>query len=552
MRKRLLCLMLAVCVAIVGVCGCRKKVQQKDGTGGGFRFPIADEPSVLDPQMARDEAAVTVLCALFEGLTRLDNDGKAVPAAATWTVSEDGLTYTFTLKKSYWSTLPAEGSATQPWNEPMQVTADDFLFGIQRLVNPGIVTEASRTADSPLAAELHGIANAEAVINGDKPLEELGVKVVDDNTLTITLSAPDSNFPARLASSPFFPCNRAFFAHCMGRYGLEEQYLLSNGAFRMEAWTHEQSLLLYKHEEYHDAAAIAPEAVRFVIGVEDPVTALKEGDLAAAPLSVAQAAELDSSIRTTRLDDTVRYLWFNTNQSPLSETAIRQALRDSIEWDSINAFLEQSEETVAAGYVPPAAVVSGTETYRTADNALSRVTDTEAALANFNKGLEALDTTRVHIELLTTDDPVSVDVARYILQSWQKHLGVTVTLTTLSEPELARRVKNGNFQAALYTYTPSGLTAAENLSAFASTSPDNFTHLQDAAVDAAIDAARQGGRAEVVALEQALWQACPAIPIGFPCRYYGFAADTADIVARPFGGGRYQAPLDFREAKKFE
>jgi EAL domain-containing protein (putative c-di-GMP-specific phosphodiesterase class I) len=59
-------------------------------------------------------------------------------------------------------------------------------------------------------------------------------------------------------------------------------------------------------------------------------------------------------------------------------------------------------------------------------------------------------------------------------------------------------------------------------------------------------------REEMEALEAAVYAACPAIPIGFPCRYYGFAENTEGIVARPFGGGRYQSPLDFRSAKMWD
>ena len=113
-------------------------------------------------------------------------------------------------------------------------------------------------------------------------------------------------------------------------------------------------------------------------------------------------------------------------------------------------------------------------------------------------------------------------------------------------------MKNGNYQAALYTHTPTGLTGAENLAQFASSATDNLSRLVDKKADAAIAAAKQGGREELEALEAILWEVCPAIPIGFPCRYYGFAENTADIVVRPFGGGRYQAPLDFRSAKLYE
>ena len=544
MKQRLLCLLLAVALLLTPT-GCKRN---KDGTGGGFRFPIAAEPTGLDPQMARDDSAVTVLCALFEGLTRLDNSGHAIPAAADWTVSEDGLTYTFTLRDAYWSVNPTKGE-THPWDDPLPVTAEDFLFAFHRLADP--------VTASPLAEELYGIVGAEAVIAGDKPLEELGVKVVDDKTLTITLTDPDADFPAKMATSPFFPCQRAFFEHTAGRYGLEVKYLLSNGAFRLTAWNHNESLLLYKHEQYREAASIAPEAVRFVIGTADPVAALQSGDLSAAPLTLTQVGQVGDEVRTVALSDAVRSVWLNTSADPLSEVHIRRALRDSIEWASVDALLTQQGETVATGYVPPAATVEG-ETYRNEENALSHAIDVEGATQSLQEGIRVLypdgggTASRICVELLAADDAVSADLARYILQSWQKHLGVTVTLKLISETELARRVKSGNYQAALYTHTPSGLTGAENLAMFASADTGNLSRLVDKKVDAAIAAAKIGGREELAALEQAVYDACPAIPVGFPCRYYGFAADTADIVARPFGGGRYQSPLDFRQAKMWE
>ena len=101
------------------------------------------------------------------------------------------------------------------------------LFAFQRLADPAIA--------SPLAGELLGIQNADKVLAGKKAIVDLGVKAVDESTLTVTLTAPDDDFPAKMATSPFFPCHRGFFEATAGRYGLEEQYLLSNGAFRLTA-----------------------------------------------------------------------------------------------------------------------------------------------------------------------------------------------------------------------------------------------------------------------------------------------------------------------------
>ena len=253
----------------------------------------------------------------------------------------------------------------------------------------------------------------------------------------------------------------------------------------------------------------------------------------------------------------MRSIWFNTSADPLAEPNLRRALRDSIQWDSVDAYLHDTGEAIAHGYVPPAATVGG-DPYRSEDNPLPRQTDTAAATKSLQAALKALypdqsaSPSRIRLTLLAAEDTVSADLARYILQSWQKHLGITVTLTLVSEAELAKRVKNGDYQAALYSHTPTGLTGGENLAVFSSTAPDNPARLVDKTVDAALLAAKNGDAAQVYAAETALWHACPAIPVSFPCRYYGFADNVEDIVVRPFGGGRYQAPLDFRRAKYYD
>lgn len=539
MTKRLLALWLVVCLLCTGLAGCGD-----DGTGKGFRFPIDAEPEGLDPQMATDTASVTVIAALFEGLTRLDAAGQVVPGAADWTVSKDGKTYTFTLRESKWSALSLKNQQT-PWDNPTPVTAQDFVFGWKRAVDP--------KTGSPLAAEFDGIKNAKAIRTGKKKLSTLGVKATDDKTLVVTLEQPDDDFLARLTTTPFMPCNQAFFEYTGGRYGLEKEYVLGNGAFWLAAWNHNESLLTYKNEAHHEATAIAPEAVRFVIGAKDPVAALKKGELDAVPLTAAQAEQAGDAIQKHPLRDTLRSLWLNTATAPFAAADIRRALRDSIEWEALEERLaQQGNETPAGGFVPPDAVVSGTDRYRTEQNALPHKTNVTAAKAALKKGLAALDIGKLRFEVLAADDPDSADLARYLVQSWQKNLSLYPTLTLLPEAELASRVRSGNYQAAIYIHTPAGRTGAENLSCFATEAAGNLAHLQSKAVDAAIRTALAGGRKELQALEQALWEACPCVPLSDVTRYYAVAAGTEGILPRPFGGGRFSAPLYFREAKKFE
>lgn len=543
MTKRLLCLLLCVALLCPLLTGCGD-----DGTGGGFRFLIDAEPKGLDPQMTTDAPAVTVMGALFEGLTRLDTAGNPVPAAADWTVSEDGKTYTFTLKEAYWTALSIKEQET-PFDSPTPVTAADFVFGMGRVLDPD--------TGSPLASELYGIQNAQAVHTGKKKLSALGVRAVDDRTLTITLEQPDSAFPAKLASTPYMPCNQAFFEYTGGRYGLEAKYLITNGPFRLAAWNHNESLLLYKNEGYHAAEEIAPEAVRFVIGTENAAQDLQTGALDAAPLTVTEALYLQDTLPVQPLKDSVRCLWLNTADGYLCNQNLRRSLRDSIEWEPVREYLSTlstAPEQPADGFIPPAATAEGA-VYRTADNRLTPQTDKNAAVRAMQAGMQALypdGTGRLRPELLAADDQVSADLARYIVQSWQKNLGIAPVLTLVPQAELESRVKSGNFQAAIYTYTPSGLTGAENLRCFLPGATDNFTSLSQKTVTDGVNAALTGGRKALETAEKRLRDACVCLPLSFPTRYYGFSPDTEGVTVRPFGGGRFCSPLEFRDARKYE
>ena len=541
MRRMLAVLTALVFLLTLTACG-------DDGSGMGFRLPIDIEPKQLDPQSATEPSSVTVICALFEGLTRLDADGNAVHGAATYTVSDDGLTYTFTLKESYWSTLSIRGEQTD-WDEPTQVTAQDFLFGWQRALSPD--------NQSGTATALYGIKNAEAIHKGTKKMSALGVTATSDSTLTVTLEKADPSFPARVATAPFMPCNQAFFDYTAGRYGLETKYLISNGAFSLTAWNHGQSLLLNKNDYYHGADEVLPSAVRFVIDYEDSAVALTEGNLDAAFLSAAKVETAKAAgITVHTLEDAVRSVYFNTAVPPLANASVRRALRDAIEWETVYDHLAAAGEPKATGYIPPDAHV-GNETYRNGENAATFSARADAAQTALGDGLKAVypeeeTPSMPRLTVLASEDTVSADTARYIVQSWQKNLKLSCSLELVSEQTLTARVNSGNYQVALYTAVGGGLTAADTLSAFVSGAAGNLTGYSDTAFDTAYAAAARGGRKEATAAETILRNACPIIPVSFPHRAYGVAANCEGVTVRPFGGGTYGGAYEFLQAKKFD
>lgn len=528
--------LLAIILPLCSFTGCKSR------GGDSFGFTIVDEPKQIDPQVADDTASLAVITAAFEGLARMDETGKIVPGAADWTVSEDGCTYTFKLKTSCWSTVSVRGEETG-FEDPIMVTAHDFVFGIRRTADPATV--------SPHASMLLGIENADAVIAGEKPLSALGVKATDDQTLVITLVSPDPDFPEKLTTPGFMPCNSEFFTYAAGRYGLETRYILTNGAFYVSGWEHDVSITLRKNEEYHAAQEVLPASVKYRVTVseQEDFELLTKGNLDAAfiPESQVEAAK-DAGIQLVGMQDTVQYLWMNNSVPALQNADIRKALCHAIEWDVLRQSLSTAFSP-AAGFVSPAATVGG-ETYRKDADTLPFKTDAAAASALLQKGLQTIGAQSAPtLTLLAAEDGESADLARYILQSFSKNLSLYCTLELVDAGTLAARVRAGNYELAVYAVTGTGLTAKENLETFTADAPaGNYARYASSAYDA-LYADAKDDRGSIERLEKHLLENCPALPLGFYTRYYGVQSNSTGIVVRPFNGGAFGATVSFREAE---
>ncbi len=528
MKYRHPCAALALLGLLLGLLGCARTSPY----GKGFRLPLAAEPLQLDPQIAQDNASLTVLDALMEGLTRRRADGTVEPAAAArWEISEDGCVYTFHLAEAVWQN-----------GDP--VTADDFVFGWQRAADP-----ATR---APQASAFSVLAGAAEIAGGQADVTSLGVTATDAATLQVTLTAPDPLFLETVSGTAFFPCQRAFFESTGGRYGLEARYTLANGPFTLYAWSHGEYLILEKHETYRDAGSIAPSRVRYVVTeVSEPLAALQSGALDATALTAEQAAAAPSGITLTALQDSLYALWFNTAASSLDQLAIRKALRASVEYTLLDTEWQAAGQTAADGFLPPDTRLQAAA-YR--DTAVSRqsATDPEAARQLLQ---EALPDSSVlsSLTLLCSDDERELRIARYIVQSWQKHLGVYLHLTALPAATLEARVLAGNYELALYTHIGSSAQAELALGAFCSGDSANLSGLRDDTYDALWQTARNNGftAAQAEALEERLWETCPCIPLTFPTRWFGTAQGVEQLEIHPFaenGGITY----DFRRALRRE
>lgn len=213
------------------------------------------ELSSMDTCLATDGTSFEAIAATIEGLYTLDADGNAVLAIASdEQVSEDGLTYTFTLRDANWS----DGNP---------VTANDFVFAWRRLADPATASEYAYMIG------VAGIKNASAVTNGEMATTELGVSAVDDKTLKVELEYPVPFFNQLMAFPSFYPIREDFYNQFGDQYALTPDALLANGPFKMTAWNQGANYEMVKNETYYDAANVKIDNLNFQV-IKDAQSAM--------------------------------------------------------------------------------------------------------------------------------------------------------------------------------------------------------------------------------------------------------------------------------------
>ena len=176
---------------------------------------LSTDPESLDPHKMRSVQAGEVLRDIGEGLAGYTATGELIPAAADgWTISDDGLTYTFNIRSD------------ARWSNADAVTASHFVFSLRRLVDP-----ATAAFNAHLIAD---IENASAISSGEMEPSALAVEEKDDQTLIIRLSRPTPYFLALLTYPSTFPVNPdSLVEH--GDSFTRPGNLVSNGAYKLDS-----------------------------------------------------------------------------------------------------------------------------------------------------------------------------------------------------------------------------------------------------------------------------------------------------------------------------
>jgi oligopeptide transport system substrate-binding protein len=302
--------------------------------------PSDAEPDTLDPQKTSSAESVGLDRELFVGLVTLDPELKPVPGVAErWDVSADGKIWTFHLRP------------TAKWSNGEPLTASDFVYSFQRLADP-------KTAAADVS-DIEQLVNAKAIEAGKiTDLSKLGVVATDAHTLTITLSDPSSTFLLLMTDPQVLPVNR----DCLEKWGnswTQPGHIVSNGAYMMESWTPQSSIVLKKSPTFYAADTVKIDEVDW-LDASDLDAALRRfrgGELdwtRLTPPGVRWAKQNMADKLLSVPTDANYFMFFNmTNGILASDIRLRQAINLAVNREVLVDKIDVRGEQPAYGIVPP-------------------------------------------------------------------------------------------------------------------------------------------------------------------------------------------------------
>ncbi|MGX9135887.1 peptide ABC transporter substrate-binding protein [Rummeliibacillus sp. JY-2-4R] len=378
-----------------------------------LNLTIPSEPPSLNPQLATDSTSGAILRSVFEGLTRVDKDGNVQNAVAEDVkVSDDKLTYTFKLRDSKWTN-----------GDP--VVAGDFAYAWKWALDPKNASE--------YASILYPIKGAQAYNEGKGSADDLGIKVIDDKTLEVTLENPTPYFLELTAFYTYKPVNeKVAKANKKWASDAGDNYV-TNGPFTLAEWKHSDSITLKKNPDYFDADNVALNTVNIKM-VESETTAnrmFKSGDIdylgspfQTVPLDAIDGYKKDKTLNIEDYAAIYEYK-FNTKGKYTSNQNIRKALTLAINREALIKDVVKGEQTPALGMVPKAVKGFENQTGYIKDNDMA---EAKKALAAGMKELGIKNASDIKIGISINTSEAHAAIAQYIQEGWHKNLGIDVKI----------------------------------------------------------------------------------------------------------------------------
>ena len=476
--KRLLALALALCT-VLAMAGCTSAEPEQMT----MRAALVDAPVTLDPACAVTETEKTVAANLFENLMKQTAAG-VVGAQASgyeYTDNMDGTeTYTFTLRNDIY------------WSDGKKVTAHDFVYAWQRLVDPATA--------SPHASILNMVAGYADAISGDPTA--LQVSAGDDRTFVVTISGHCSYFlsvvctavstmPVRAdAAAPAEPEEEPRTEQGEQEtqpaqdWSMDAATLLTNGPYAVTGMT-EEGMSAAASERYYDTRRLGPDVLefRYTGSSEDAMALYDAGEVD----FVLDAGDVEGAVEASSAR--VSTVLINQMATSLSES-VRKAMSMVVDRNAL-AEAVGSEYRAADGLIPYGIVTSDGSSFRDAngpaiDNDPEKYDARcqEAVGLLLSAGYSAAALERMNpVTLLYESNAVNVKVAQMLQAVWRDKLGIRVSIRGVSPEDMMTVLKNGEFSLALTDVNGDRNTALSYLNRFSSDQQENYGQFYSNAYD---------------------------------------------------------------------
>lgn len=406
----------------------------------------AMEPTGLNTLTSTYAIEFSLFKHMYENLVTLDDDDNTVPGAAeSWDYDEDTLTYTFHLRKD------------GVWTNGDPVTAKDFEFAWSQALNPDVASD--------YAYFLYFIKNAEKYFNGEVTWDEVGVKVVDDYTLEVTMEQPTPYALFLFSFGTLAPINQRFYeAVGADLYSTEAQYFCTNGPFALTEWSHNDKIVMQKNDAWHGAADVEVEEIDWKI-ITDANAALSSflaGDLDMVGLDTGELikqAEAAGATIQSYTDGTSFYIYFNNNDQYLSNVNLRRALFNAIdEQKEIDTVWQNDNEPMTSFTAPGVSATDGTSFAGKVGELYAPSRDQEKAKEYLATALSELgctvDELSAHLSIDCGDSATSIAEASFYQEQWRQVLGIEVTVNSMITKQGSQNRKTGNYVMSITGWGP--------------------------------------------------------------------------------------------------
>lgn len=495
------------------------------GSGGTLNMRNTMEPTSLNTLLATYAYDFTPINAMIECLYRDDENDVPQPAGAeTVDISDDKLVYTFHLRED----------AT--WSNGDPVVATDYEFAWQQALNPEVASD--------YAYMLYFIHNAEPYFNGEVEWSEVGVKVIDDYTLEVTLDNPLPYATDLFAFPTLAPINQKFYEEVgADKYATDAEYFCCNGMYELTEWSHNSQIVFQKREDYWNADAVGPDEIVYKIITDSQAglnsylsreidyTDLDSGEV----VQQAEAAGFEVGVKPARSS---YYLIVNTEDEFMSNQNLRLALAYSIDKQALVDTVYQNDNQPMTSFTPPAIMGANDSSFQEAlvaerGEMYPGSGDLEKAQEYLQAALEELGCTAADLTLSIdcADDSLRRNCATFLQEQWRQNLGLeNITVNSMQTKQVSANRQSGDYCMSLGGWSPDYNDAINFLDLWVTDGGNNDSFWSNEEYDNLIAQATAEADEEVrqqylFDAEEILAAEMPIIPLYWQCQNYSYNKD---------------------------